>query len=184
MGFLLYKTLESWRLVTFDPELSLGHVTTATTTLLVAVLFAWYLQRQTHSNRKEKDILLRHMDLLLDGVTEFERFRDGGAVTDIAASLKRLSLKSRSINDILSFLKYPTDVRSLANCDDEIRAVRVLATETPIVQLEQHANDPACNSVVRDGIIQLAAEKRLQLELRLQELKLRVLKAQISVNKA
>lgn len=64
-----------------------------------------------------------------------------------------------------------------------IKKIRKLATDTPVKQIEDHANKAKCSSVVRDGIIQLAAEKRTLLDTEIQKMKMRILKGQISINK-
>lgn len=184
IGFVSCATLQYYSALKFDPTLTIGNVVQASATVFVGLLVASYFQRQTHADRKEKDILLRHLDLLLDVVTEFEKFKDGGVLTEITASLKKLSMKCKSVSEILTHLKYPTDVLNQTRFDDQIKKMRKLATDTPIKQIQDHANKARCSSVVRDGIIQLAEEKKSLLDTEVQKMKMRILKAQICVNKA
>lgn len=184
IGFLSCAILHYWGLVRFESAVTPGNILQASATVFVGLLVASYFQRHTHADRKEKDILLRHLDLLLDVVTEFEKFKDGGVLTEITASLKKLSVKSKSVNEILAHLKYPAEVISQTRLDDQIKKLRKLATETPIKQIQDHAIKSRCNSIVRDGIIQLAEEKRALLDAEIQKMKMRILKAQILVNKA
>lgn len=156
----------------------------ASATVFVGLLVAAYFQRHTNVDRKEKDILLRHLDLLFDVVTEFEKYKEGGVLTDITASLKKLSMKAKSVNEILTHLKYPSSIVSQTRFEDQIKKMRKLATETPIKQIQEHANKARCASVVRDGIIQLAEERKGLLDAEIQKMKMRILKAQICINKA
>lgn len=183
LGFVCFVTLDSYAALKFEPTLTLGNVVQGGATILVGLLVAAYFQRLTHADRKEKDILLRHLDLLLDAVGEFEKFKEGGVLTEVTASLKRLAIKCKSVHEILTFLKYPADVLDQVSFEEQIRKLRKLATETPIKQIEAHANKARCSSVVRDGIIELATEKRSLLDTEIQKMKMRILKAQISINK-
>lgn len=184
IGFLSCAMLHYYSVLRFEPTLTVGNMLQASATVFVGLLVASYFQRHTNVDRKEKDILLRHLDLLFDVVTEFEKFRDGGRLTEITASLKKLSMKSKSVNEILGHLKYPADIVNQTRFDDQIKKMRKLATETPIKQIQDHANKARCSSEVRDGIIQLAEEKKALLDTEIQKMKMRILKAQVCVNKA
>jgi len=183
LGLVCFKVLESPSQLVFDPTFNFGNVIWAVTTLLVAGVLATYLQRQTQSDRSEKELLLRHLDQVLNAVTEFEKFKEGGHLTAVNASLKTLSMKCQSIHGILVDLKCPPQVIESARFDTVIRAIRKLATETPIKQIEKHANSASCSSEVRDGIISLASEKRSLLDNKIQDMKTRILKAQLKINK-
>jgi len=184
IGFISCALLYYYDVLIFEPSLTVGNMLQASATVFVGLLVAAYFQRHTNVDRKEKDILLRHLDLLFDVVTEFEKFKDGGVLTEITASLKKLSMKSKSVNEILHHLKYPSDIVIQTRFDDQIKKLRKLATETPIKQIEDHANKVRCNSLVREGIIQLAEEKKALLDAEIQKMKMRILKAQVCVNKA
>ena len=183
IGFLACITLEYFSLLKVDATITFGNIVQASATVFVGLLVASYFQRHMSADRKEKDILLRHLDLLLDVVIEFEKFKDGGAVTEIAATLKKLSMKCKSVNTILSYVSYPEEVLCLTRFDSQLRKIRKLATDTPIRQLQDHANSAQCSSVVREGIIQLAEEKRALLDTEVQKMKMDILKAQICVNR-
>lgn len=184
IGFLSCAALQYYSVLKFEPTLTVGNMLQASATVFVGLLVAAYFQRHTNVDRKEKDILLRHLDLLLDVVTEFEKFKEGGALTEIAASLKKLSMKSKSVNEILNHLKYSANILSQTRFDDQIKKMRKLATETPIKQIQEHASKARCSSIVRDGIIQLAEEKKALLDTEIEKMKMRILKAQVCINKA
>lgn len=62
------------------------------------------LRFKKHLRRKHRE------EGRLDSVNEFEKFKDGGVLTEVTACLKRLSMKCASIHDLLNHLKYPKDV--------------------------------------------------------------------------
>ncbi len=183
IGFIAYAILQYYNALHFDLTVTLGNLLQASATVIVGLLVASYFARQTQADRKEKDILLRHLDLLLDVVTEVEKFKDGGVLTEITASLKKLSMKCKWINDLLKDLKYPQAALDQTRFDDQIKKIRKLATETPIRQIQEHANKARLDSEVRDGIIRLAEEKKALLDTEIQKLKMRVLKSQICINR-
>jgi len=76
LGFLLgaicFKVVDTNKAITFDPTFNFGNVIWAVTTVLVAITVASYLQRQTQSDRSEKDLLLRQLEVVLAAVADFE----------------------------------------------------------------------------------------------------------------
>ena len=93
-------------------------------------------------------------------------------------------MKSIAVREILAHLKYPADILNQTRLDEKIRKMKKLATQTPIKQIKDHANSARCSSVVRDGIIKLAEEKKALLDTEIQKMKMRILKVQVCVNKA
>jgi|ERR1039458_2976596 hypothetical protein len=183
LGLVTYKVFSSFSQIVFDPTFSFGTIIGAATTLLVGGLLATYLQRQSASDRKESELLVRHLDFILDELVIFEDFKGGGVLTEITASLHRLSRKRQSIESLLIELKYPEETIKAVQFGDKVIEIRKLATKTPIKQLEELANSKKCNSVVRDGIIEFAEEKRALLENKLDELKTQVIRAQLKINR-
>jgi hypothetical protein len=183
LGIILTLWLNGGGAVTFDPVLSFGHIVGTITTILVALLVTAHLQRQTATHRAEKDLLLKHYNNLAEIVAEFEKFRDGGPITEITSWLKRVSTGGGAICKILSDLNYPEEVLEKAKITDLIKKARKHATETPIAQLEAHAARPDCDSVVREGIITLATEKKALLEADVQQIKARIFQTQIAINR-
>jgi hypothetical protein len=182
-GFMCVALLDPFVRLKLDPSLTLGNILQAVSTLVAGMVVALYLQPKTQADRKEKDIVLRHFDLLLEAVDELERLKDGGAVTEVAAALKRFSVGVKNINEMLKFIDCPSDAQKYVHLDKEIRLIRKLATETPISEIEAHAATSSSNAV-KDGIIALALEKRVMLEAKLHDIKMRIFKAQITINSA
>lgn len=182
-GFIFGVLLDPFVLLKLDLSLTLGNILQAVSTLVAGVVVALYLQPKTQADRKVKDIVLRHFDLLLEAVDKLESLKDGGAVTEVAAALKRFSVGVKNINEMLKLIDYPSDAQKNMRLDEEIRLIRKLATETPISEIEAHAETSSSNAV-KDGIIALALEKRVLLETKLHHIKMRIFKAQITINSA
>lgn len=182
IGFLCSLLVERYAALHFDPTCTLGNLIQASSTILVGLIVATFIQKQSQADRKEKEIILRHLDLLIDTMTEFEKYKDGGVLTNITSALKKLSRQCKAVYDLVTGLKYPEDICNTIKFDDNVKQLRKLATETPINQIEDYANR-AESSSVRDGIIHLADEYKLQLDGLIQEVKLRVFKAQIAINR-
>jgi uncharacterized membrane protein YccC len=127
---------------------------------------------------------MRHLDLLLEDAGGMERFKKGGAVAEVAAALKRLSMRSAHIRQLLADLEYPETLRKYLPYEADIRKVRALATDTPIGEIVEHANSAHCSASVREGIIQIATDRSELLDKEIQALKLKILKAQVYLNRA
>ncbi len=168
----------------FDDVYTAGNLIQASATLAAALVVAAYFQRVLQSDRKEKDLLLRHVDLISESVAEFERYKDGGAVTEIAAALKKLSVKIKSFSSLLAELNYDAAIQRDVNFDSLMRELRTLATETPYREMEELAKDSSQSSTVRDGFIRIANESRLLLDGKIQDMKMRLNRVQIKINRA
>ncbi len=171
-------------LVAVDSTITVGNVLQSLATILTGLIVAAYLQPQTQADRKEKEIFLKHFDLLLDDLEAFEEANEEGVLTKVVAALKQLTMKFRTVRDLATHLSYDVEILAKLGFDGLIKDLRSLATETPIRELEEYAKSKTCkSSQVRDWFIQLAEEKKLALTSKIQELKLAILKAQTQVNK-
>jgi len=187
LGSYVAEIIEHWNVLTFDPKLSLGDITNAGTTLLVAVLVTvlvtYFLEKQNQADRKEKDLLLRQLDLIFPLVQEFEKSNENGNLTEIQASLKRVSVSCNLFNKVLKDLKYPLKILNETNFASLISEIRKLATDTPIKEIEDRIKRSKCNASVKDGIITLTTDRRALLEGKIDEIKSKLFKVQIIINK-
>lgn len=66
---LQYKLLE------LSPQVTMGNIIQGTATVLTGLIVASFIQRNTQADRKEKDLLLGHLDSVLAMLREFEKFK-------------------------------------------------------------------------------------------------------------
>jgi len=183
VGLLAALPLKNYGLLTLSPEVTMGNVFQACATILTGLIVAAYIQRSVHADRKEKDLILRQLDLVLASLDEFERFREGGKLTDITALLKRLAVSCKAAKEIVVFLKYSRSIVDQTKFDSEIKELRKLATETPIKKIQDHAQNALMSSEVREGIIKLAEGQRAKFDAEIQKFRMKVFKGQMCINK-
>lgn len=184
VGFLIALPVIFFGTFTYKAEFTTGNITQACATILTGIFVAAYVQRIVQADRKEKDILLRHFDSILAGLEEFDETRVNGVVTEMSASLKRVKLASIAAVEILVHLKYPGDVIEQARFEQFINEINDLVTGTPVKAIEEHVSKVKMSAVVKDGISSLTSELKLLVDMKLQQLKIRVFKAQVVVNKS
>jgi hypothetical protein len=97
--------------------------------------------------------------------------------------LKRLSVSCNSFNKVLKELNYPCKIYDEANFEELIREIRKLATDTPIKDIENHANRSRCSASVKEGIIFLTADRKALLEGKIDEMKSKLFKTQLIINR-
>jgi SPX domain protein involved in polyphosphate accumulation len=187
LGVILAIFAENYFSLTFDPMISLGELVNAFATvfaaLAVTVLVTYYLERHNQTNRKEKDLLMKQLDLIAQLVQEFEYSNETGTLTKIIASHKKLSTTYSLFSKILCEFKYPEKILIESNLEELIRDVRKLATDTPIRSIEKHAKCSTCSASVKNGIIALTTERKDLLEGKINEIKSKILKTQLTVNR-
>ncbi len=170
--------------ITYDPTFDLGNVFQASATVLVGLIVAAYFQYQAQSSRKERELLLRHLDLIIESVNDVEKFKEGGGVAEVASAGKKLSVKCSALHNLMTELKYSSELCDHVKYDADVREIRRILTDTPPKQLEDYAAELKEDSVVKNGIIAIATEKRLLVENKIDALKLRIYKAQIFINRS
>jgi len=170
--FLRYKELD------FKNEITAGNALQAFTTFALAITVTWFLQKQTQSKRKEKDILIDHLDLLLEEVSSLEEANEKGEMIAITSSLKRFRMNANSVQEILIDLNYPSKVCAASALD--ISELRKLCTDTPIKELEEAAN--SSSDQIKDGIMNLTAGRRSLIENTIHKLKLSIIRLKILIN--
>lgn len=187
IGFLLgvfaIEISQNYFLIKFDPKLSLGDITIATTTLLIAVLVTNYLEKHNQTERIEKDLLLRKIELIFPLIQDFEKSNERGTLTEIQSSLKRINVSCNSFKKCLHDLTYPQNILVESDFDSLIREVRRLATDTPIQDIENLAKRARCNSSVKNGIISLTTDRKALLEGKIDEMKSKLLRIQVGINR-
>jgi hypothetical protein len=123
------------------------------------------------------------MDYLLQLVEQFEQCYETGEYIKITASHKRLSTSNSSFYTLLKEFKYPQNILAITSFDGLMQEIRKLATDTPIRAIEKHVKLSKCSAAVKNGIIVLTAERERMLEVKISELKTKIFKAKLVINR-
>lgn len=182
-GFIVAVLIQRYWELKLEPEITAGNILQASTTILTGIIVAALIQRIIQADRKEKEILLRHLDSLIELLGQFQEANEDGVLTEINASIKRLSLACNAAQEIIVHLKYPADIVTLAQFEQPIREIRNLATDTSIKEIENHVNKSRMKATVKDGIIQLTEDRKAKLDMEVQKLRIQIFKAQVAINK-
>jgi hypothetical protein len=180
-GLLAGLSLVALGEIDMQGSINLGNIVQAATTLLVGVAVAAYLQPQTTTQRKEKEIVFAHFDSALNALAAFEHAVHNGVLLDINAQLKKVSGTCSAVNELLRELDFNAEVLSHSNVSDLLRQLRALATDTPIER--NHIPAPADVAIV-DGRIKYSDARSALITTKIQFIRMRLLRAQIAVNKA
>jgi len=121
---------------------------------------------------------------MLHQVLEFETSTESGKLTLITAAHKRLSTSNSSFFKLLKEFKYPAKLLAEVNFDSLILEIWKLATDTPIRAIVQHVQRTKCTASVRDGIISLAEDRKTILEGKISDIKAKILRAKLVVNRS
>jgi uncharacterized protein HemX len=167
----------------FDPTYSLGNLIQAGSTVAVAVVVAAYIQRQTQVDFKHKELLIKQLDMVSEKLVDLSdfNFEEGDELVKITSVLKQTSMRCNAVYTAVKLLQYADNIVAKLDFNSDISELRKLATETPISTLQAHLDE--CPAVVRDGIIELAAERLCALQVHLTTMQNRVFEAQIAIMK-
>lgn len=184
VGFAIASPLICYGLLTFESTITVGNIVQGAATILTGLIVAFYIQWNTQADRKEKDILLGRLDVVLTEVAELDKFKDGGEYTQVVASLKRLAMACGRFCNLADFSQYPATVVNRSGFDAGIKKLRRLMSDIPINAIEQEVRQSGMSASVKDGIIRWANDRKTGLELELQKFLDLTLKTQIELNRA
>jgi hypothetical protein len=180
VGVLICSVVAAFDGLAVDGTVTMGNIIQSATTLIVALVVTSYLQTQAQSDRKERDLVLRFFDLSVDAIAELDAKVAGGNLSEIQATLKKLSSSCSAASDICTEVGLQTGDTNKAAISSLIVEVRQLATDTPI----DEADSVRCGATVKNNVISLSKERSLLLETKVHQLRMRLLKAQMAVNRA
>jgi hypothetical protein len=166
-----------------EEKLTLGDVTTSCTALLVALLVTHYLEKHNTREKKEKELLSRQLEYTEKLVQDFEKANEEGEIPAIASAVKRLRTSNQTFLTSLQDLKYPHHLIEKSKLDELLTEVKKLATDTPIHSIEKGVKKSNCDVTVKDNIIKLTMERKNLLDVRITDLKQRIFRTQIEINK-
>lgn len=175
--------LSTWQLIKYDSTITAGNAMQALSAILIGLIVAAYINRNMQVDRKEKEIVLSYLELMLTLLDEFEELRDGGPVPKVAGLLKKLATNCTAYRNIILHLNYPRHILDDAGFEAAIASLRTLATDTPIRKIEEYARK-ADDNEVQQNMIKWAEEKKAILDNEVQAFRHRIFMAQVATNKA
>lgn len=162
--------------ITFDRKLHSGNVLQAFATLAAAAVVSTYLQRQSTSARKEKDILFRCIDLQIDGLVELQERVHVGVLIEINAALKKVSSMQRTVGELLE--NFPGAASQHRGCDEILQQLRQLTTNTELKDSLGHPSATVSNDRIR-----FSDARMLDIEAKIHFFRKRLLNSELLLNR-
>lgn len=133
VGYGTFALINIFEVVEFESKWNFGNLVQAGSTVIMGVVVALVFQKSVQSDRKEKDIIIKHLDSALDLLDKFEDFQSkmGGKYVGITAWLKKISLSCNCTSEVLRVMRYSDGLVSRAGCSELVRTLRQLTTDTP-----------------------------------------------------
>jgi hypothetical protein len=184
IGALLGMGFVSARKATIESTITFGNIVQSVSTLGAAIVVSAYLQKHAAADRKEKDIVLRYFDFAIDTLNELEVQHQLGGLVAINSSLKKLTGNCAAATTLCKRLKYETTATHRAAIADLLQQVRAFSTLTPIDSKDAAEHPERDGATVKDNVITYTPTRAALLALRVDQLRIRLLDAQIAVNEA
>jgi hypothetical protein len=169
-------------LLQLDSHVTAGNIIQAIATIVTGIVVAMYFQKLLQLDRKEKDLVLAQLDLLLDLIGELEEMGPNQELVDINLSLKKLSQKVIFVESIVRACHFNEAAARLAECRKAVKTIRKMATETSIKGMEEFAGTNDCPVNIQEGIVRWADNRKREIEMELFKLKNAVFDSQLLVN--
>lgn len=187
LGILLGKLVSVWPLLDLKYEVDIiGALSTLSSiiiTLLVAYWVANFLEKSKETNRAEKDLFIRRIEdlsLLIEELSEKVSSQSLEFI-EAASTLKRISIKYHSVFSCLTETEITIDGAYETEAKETIALIKDLLTNTPVLN-EDNVNEIPIE--IRDGIIRITNERKIQIEASFDKLKTNIFVTELAINKS
>jgi len=187
IGFYLGIVAVNWEAITFDGNVSAGAGIRMATTIITAIIVSLFFQRLLQANRKEKDLIMTQLGLMLDLVGELEDLRESREAVELVAVntiLKKLRVKSMFVQKALAECSFGRKFNQDPSFNNKISEIRELTTSTPSQRVEDFVESDRCPIYVREGLVTWLDERKQEIELKLEEIKNEIFAFQLKINRA
>lgn len=183
VGYSAFALINILEVVQFESKWNFGNLVQAGSTIIIGVVVALVFQKEVQSDRKEKEIIIKHLDVTLALLDKFEDFESkmGGKYVGITAWLKKIALSCNFTSEVLKVLKYSDGLVVRAGCTDLMRTLRQLTTDSP----RRKASRAKVQSTtsVQAGTIKWSDEGLAKIEEHIHKFRLEILRVQLDLNK-
>lgn len=167
--------------INYVHDVTAGNILQASATLISAIIVALLLQPRMGAKSKEKEIFLELYDMALNALDELGNSKTSDGIFVRAAALKKFATPCHTAKELITSLKYHSISPESLNFESDIAELRKLTTDTPLNGMQVAAE--SCEKVLRDGINQLSEERDRDTETKINEIKLRIIKLKVSINR-
>ncbi|MCC5836001.1 MAG: hypothetical protein JJU20_14840 [Opitutales bacterium] len=182
VGFVSGVLLMTYSEIQINNNLSVGQLLAPLTAFCVSIIVIVFIERKLANSSKAQSLFLDYVGNSLAIVNEIESIGDRFHLDSINPLLKKLKLNVTTSIDISKELSMSPDfLHALEKTKEEIRKLRETVTNTPLAKVEAHADE--CEVEVKDGIIQLAKEKRALADTTIGNIKASIFRAQMEILK-
>jgi len=174
----------AWLGIEIRYELDAGDLFAAITTLATAIFITWYLQRFLNSHEREKDFLVGELDEALRTLAALDAPLTGQQFTDPLAKIKRIHMRIDHLQGLIPQLRCrgisPEDVNFVADLNF-LRSLCGDQSEAFVEHLHSGSDRNDFVLTVSDDRLRVATGRQHAYELRIAELRRRLIEAKVQV---
>src|SRR5687768_5020697 len=104
VGFLVALICVAALGLSVEPSLTAGNILQASATVFTGLFVAVVVQRLLKTDEREKDFLIRQLDLLASHAAELQASEEGRPLVEVTAILKKIRTVATAIREIVSAL--------------------------------------------------------------------------------
>lgn len=168
-------------LLEFEMNLRLGDLSNA----LLAIFIAWIVSRSVQQSvsleRAKAELYVNELNEVHKMLTELESGYLEMAQADIAASLKRLGMRSRGVNECISESTFPRKVKELTDFNSKIMELRRHLTDTPVTQMGIELEGNSISGDCYEGFKALLEERKNLIGNKINEIEKLIFKAKVAI---
>ena len=179
LGILIETCVQDWPIIKIKPEVdvfaAISAVASAAVTLIVAYWVTTVLEKRISDNRTEKDIILKHIEVIFVIVEQVRAKVQSGSsgYTVAGSSIKRINLNTTAI--ITS--GKDTSIKLVGSPEKSI-----INQSNYIKDLLTGSNDPEIS--VTNGIVFISSNRQTLIDVELDKLRINVLQMELEINKS
>lgn len=181
LGVLIDRSVKNWPILTLKYDVDVFSALVSLISLVVTLFVAFWvttvLEKQSTDTRTEKDIIIKHVDLLYLIIEEVrEKVRSGTMNYPLAASnMKRLNVNTSSVVQSMVKAAIETEENHELLIQGEVATVKDLLTNSK-------PNDP--DLLIVNNIITFSQERQILVDTHLDKVRNEIYKFELAINKA
>lgn len=160
-------------------DLTTGNLFQSLTTLASATIVALFLQKRMGDRSKMKDLFIKECESLCDSLDLLEKIEFPVEITDLASSLKIISMRCGSLSKSARGCGFSEEVCGLLLLKEERLNIRDMLTNTPVRGSDQESSGVS----VKQSIVTLTPGKELSFRACVNHTKHKIFEAKILIGR-
>lgn len=164
----------------FEASINFADLIAPLFSLLAAVFVVVFIEQKISKSKSSRGLIVSYLGEIDSLANQLTAMGSRCPLNEVNPKLKSMKSIAVTAKEIVGRFSCGDDILDqLAELAEKINELRKLMTESPVRVLEEQAD--VCNTKVKDGIMELAAERAALIEIKISDIKKLTIKIQTGI---